>query len=517
MSRDSFLRTIRERPEDDGPRLVYADWLEEQGDPRGEFIRIQCELARLPPWDPRRPALEEREADLLAVHDCEWLGQPLSPIIDWTFRRGFVERFTVTRLRPAGWLDTVRESVRPSVAFALAHPQQLGGESMRDLTDVAHLEELGGIDWLEPVPREEDRSLATLLQSPRLQNLRRLAIRGDAAGDTILNVLNSRPGADRLTDLELNNLSADGVDHFFRCVGLNNIDSMAFVGGVTRTFAHEIGQAPFRWRKLDLGPRGFRHADLTGLTDCRNLAEVFLTWVSDLTTPLPLPPALKRLHLNWGEAGALPPALPRLSVLPQLEWLYLRVDAEEPLGHGHEIATLEEVLRRLRGPILHFVAIRHGLTFRNLARLPEKNRFRRLVFHCDVATDPAVKSLAEQGGFTSLQSFNLRCPQLTSRHLEALSQMPFPPSLRRLTINSHLADDAGVATLLRSPHLQRLTYINLRECHVGPVTWAALAESPGLPRLREVILPIGGELDDQDIRQLSQLPGASPLLRLHRR
>ena len=74
--RDALLRTIRERPDDDGPRLVYADWLEEHGDPRGEFIRIQCQLAKLPPWDPRRRALEEREADLLAVHDYDWLGRP---------------------------------------------------------------------------------------------------------------------------------------------------------------------------------------------------------------------------------------------------------------------------------------------------------------------------------------------------------------------------------------------------------------------------------------------------------
>jgi uncharacterized protein (TIGR02996 family) len=35
-------------PEDDGPRLVYADWLDENREPdRAEFIRVQCELHRL--------------------------------------------------------------------------------------------------------------------------------------------------------------------------------------------------------------------------------------------------------------------------------------------------------------------------------------------------------------------------------------------------------------------------------------------------------------------------------------
>lgn len=44
-----FLREIIAHPEEDAPRLIYADWLEERGQPgdgeRGEFIRIQCELA----------------------------------------------------------------------------------------------------------------------------------------------------------------------------------------------------------------------------------------------------------------------------------------------------------------------------------------------------------------------------------------------------------------------------------------------------------------------------------------
>ncbi len=41
-----FLASINERPYDDGPRLVYADWLEEHGDPRAELYRLQCMLAQ---------------------------------------------------------------------------------------------------------------------------------------------------------------------------------------------------------------------------------------------------------------------------------------------------------------------------------------------------------------------------------------------------------------------------------------------------------------------------------------
>jgi uncharacterized protein (TIGR02996 family) len=49
-TRDDLLRAVLAEPDDDAPRLVLADWLEEYGDDadraRAAFIRVQCELAR---------------------------------------------------------------------------------------------------------------------------------------------------------------------------------------------------------------------------------------------------------------------------------------------------------------------------------------------------------------------------------------------------------------------------------------------------------------------------------------
>src|SRR5262245_2593359 len=65
MSGEGFLAAIRAAPDDDTPRLVYADWLDEHGDPdRAEFIRVQVELARLAQDDPRRPELMRGERTL---------------------------------------------------------------------------------------------------------------------------------------------------------------------------------------------------------------------------------------------------------------------------------------------------------------------------------------------------------------------------------------------------------------------------------------------------------------------
>jgi uncharacterized protein (TIGR02996 family) len=43
-SEDALLHTIFDRPNDPYPLLVYADWLEEHGDPRHEVIRIRTAL-----------------------------------------------------------------------------------------------------------------------------------------------------------------------------------------------------------------------------------------------------------------------------------------------------------------------------------------------------------------------------------------------------------------------------------------------------------------------------------------
>jgi uncharacterized protein (TIGR02996 family) len=53
---------IRESPAEDAPRLVYADWLLQRGDSRGELIHLQCRLAA----DPSNSELRGRERELLA-------------------------------------------------------------------------------------------------------------------------------------------------------------------------------------------------------------------------------------------------------------------------------------------------------------------------------------------------------------------------------------------------------------------------------------------------------------------
>jgi uncharacterized protein (TIGR02996 family) len=64
--REAFLRAIFDAPDDDTPRLVYADWLEEHGfASHAGLIRVQCELARREPGDRPSPETYQRQAELI--------------------------------------------------------------------------------------------------------------------------------------------------------------------------------------------------------------------------------------------------------------------------------------------------------------------------------------------------------------------------------------------------------------------------------------------------------------------
>ena len=55
----SLLQAIQDDPADVASRLVFADWLEERDDPRGEFLRVQTELLGWVPWFRCRAAAAE--------------------------------------------------------------------------------------------------------------------------------------------------------------------------------------------------------------------------------------------------------------------------------------------------------------------------------------------------------------------------------------------------------------------------------------------------------------------------
>src|SRR5262245_14162856 len=73
MTHDTPLNAVIENPDDDGPRPADADLLDQQGNTdRAEFMRIQCEGARLPEENLRRDELGLRKDELCESHKNVW-------------------------------------------------------------------------------------------------------------------------------------------------------------------------------------------------------------------------------------------------------------------------------------------------------------------------------------------------------------------------------------------------------------------------------------------------------------
>lgn len=128
--RDALYRAILQHPDDDTPRLVFADYLDENGEAdRASFIRTQVELARIKATirciDPRHTPsesgylgcgdwvfvaesyllLRSRERDLFNAHGAEWFGAniALDPPEQWAYRTPHDVALRIARGFPAHW------------------------------------------------------------------------------------------------------------------------------------------------------------------------------------------------------------------------------------------------------------------------------------------------------------------------------------------------------------------------------------------------------------------------------
>jgi uncharacterized protein (TIGR02996 family) len=145
---EGFLRAIFDAPDDDLPRLVYADFLEENGEPeRAALIRVQCELAAL------RRRSEPVEGHELRTRERELLDRlhPELELIHWTpeeqtrigHDRGFLieptavvcpgelgdvtgVREKIIRVRPH-WFGVQRMAVQPGWFLYPEHVEVLFG------------------------------------------------------------------------------------------------------------------------------------------------------------------------------------------------------------------------------------------------------------------------------------------------------------------------------------------------------------------------------------------------------
>jgi uncharacterized protein (TIGR02996 family) len=130
--RDPFIAAIAAAPDDDLPRLVFADWLDENGDPdRAEFIRLQIATYRESEQFP--PHLDEAKFDrireLFEANGEAWLRPVYDPLQVALPRIG--------RPEPAGDATTLLGRLARGVTRVFA-PLIAGVQQINPFVDRAH-------------------------------------------------------------------------------------------------------------------------------------------------------------------------------------------------------------------------------------------------------------------------------------------------------------------------------------------------------------------------------------------
>jgi uncharacterized protein (TIGR02996 family) len=196
---ESFLADICEHPEDDGPRLVYADWLDEHGQgARAEFIRTQIELAKVSADDPRRPEWEARERALRQEAPVAEGVRPLGLHPNFVaFRRGFVEEVA---LEPGEFLDQADRLFRLAPIRSVVLQADTTPDVFARLADCPCLARVTSL-VIHALDEEDARALAS---SPYLTGLRRLGLEGNEdLSDEGVEVLAASTALAQLTALDL--------------------------------------------------------------------------------------------------------------------------------------------------------------------------------------------------------------------------------------------------------------------------------------------------------------------------
>jgi uncharacterized protein (TIGR02996 family) len=178
---EHLLADVLARPEDNTVRLVYADWLMQRGDPRGELISVQCALPSATPA--QRAELEKRERVLLRAHRLEWMRNAKQVATKCDIERGFVSTIEATPVAFANH-GAVLFDHDPIETLILT---KVSAKSLELLKDTPHLERLRRLvmDFYSIEKPRDVSALVEFFASKHLQRLRELKLGRMLGGEDV--------------------------------------------------------------------------------------------------------------------------------------------------------------------------------------------------------------------------------------------------------------------------------------------------------------------------------------------
>jgi uncharacterized protein (TIGR02996 family) len=554
VDRNELVRRAR-KTGDDAELRVYADWLEQHGDPtRAQLVHMQCELARTGRHERRAVELEWEIAALLAAHGDAWRGElPELPGVTWTdFDRGAVTAAKVT---------SSAVLIEQADAIAAAAPidrVELGRIDHGDLT--------ADLSWLRAVEfTDNEPEIAELDGLHDVAPFERLTIRdSEWCGRELAESLARSEWAPELRALELTTtwvrydngyaddprLRAEGAAALRTLVGLERLvidkhECGAAIEPLVKALpklrslsAREslytkpaLAGAGASFVELDLGRNALGSAGAVQLAKSKRLAEleVLVLDTCELESvglaaliAAPMWQTLRafdvsRNPLATSGARALaeapePAKLHTLSLadcdlddkaalaLAKVPWLgrLLALDLSgNILGAGAATA-----LRALPADTLRKLVVRSiGLGRTEAAALA---RFWPHLVTLDLGgnsiTDAGLERFVAMKEAAALHHLVLATCQLRDDGLDILAAAARCPRLRTLDLSGN-AFGVGLAPFLASRMMANVEVLRLRDCGLAGAAIAAIAEAAP-PRLRELDLR-GNELDQQALVALA--------------
>lgn len=403
---EAFLQRIRAYPDDDAQRLIFADWLDEQGDPRGRFIRVQLALAELTAAAPAWKALAVQERDLHTAHRAEWEAPFRGLATGLVFRRGFVEELNVN-----------------ARVFLRAAPDIFAAAPVRHV----HLLDVG-------------EALPAVTQCPYLSRLSHLTVHAAYSGEPLARAVAQSEhlaGLKRLT-LTKNRLADDAVEHLARSPHLANLEHLDLS-------ENEIGETGARalaasahfgnLQRLELRDNRLGPAGAEAVAGSTRLSALRYLGLSQNEVGLPRLLSLSRAHtllgvpsLNLSANGLTATGLRAILARPQGTDLDPVRLTELDLGHNRELGDDGARVLAANPHLTTLTALRVadcGIGDdggRALANGPHLNRVVSLNLESNPLSDSGLRAFLDARHWRGLQHLQYSRVGVSSETCRALDQ-----------------------------------------------------------------------------------------------
>jgi uncharacterized protein (TIGR02996 family) len=551
----ALLRAIRDMPDEDTPRLVYADYLEEEGNAaRAEFIRVQCALARLPEGDPQRHPLEDRQHELLAEHECEWLGvahDAMDELEEWTFERGFVHEVAASPyfMRGPGSDLCTANLVR---RWRVTSGQDNFPEDLKEAGQRGWFARLDAVDlsgWYTALGE-----LSGFLSRSNFGKLRELDLTGRDGLDALPELLAFAPFRDRLKVLRCGGGTygtggrLDAAE-LIRALGPDcRLEELAAPN--TLLTAADLGdllaaRMCSQLTSLDVGRNGIEAGGWTAFRSapCR-LRELDLSHL--IAFPLDRLfqcPSLRDLRIlrisSFGQSAENVRALAESPFWAQAEELRaphepVPVPDYDEFGEDGEPVAPEEPAEEFSLDPLFASAGSKQLRVLDVAGCAVRDAgvaklcgaaWAESLTYLDLSqnylSDEALRTIAKSGRFKRLHTLHLNfnspyhqqdaaaTDAITDTGLRVLADCPDLTNLRVLSLSGIRLTATSLDAVLNSPHW-KLSGLRLSQCQLRPNVVEILASSPRLSRLEVLDLSGNDEIDTDDLEPLTESEYLSP-------